>query len=113
MNLWQETLDVLKDHDLSWDDVVCVAGDEFQVSKDNFEVVAKRTNYDSGYGWQEVAYDIRLYGDGFILFRGEYDGSEWWEYIDTRVPTSLHTEGIDLLALRGENLKEMQDEVAD
>jgi len=42
------------------------------VSKLNFE-------YDSGYGSQEV-YGTIVFKDGSWLERGEYDGSEWWDY---------------------------------
>ncbi|MDU0406154.1 hypothetical protein ML8HA_01956 [Lactococcus lactis] len=38
----------------------------------------KKTNYDSGYGGQEIAYNLMIKGNGFIMTRGEYDGSEWW-----------------------------------
>lgn len=36
-------------------------------------------NYDSGYGGQEL-YGTIWYNDGTWSDRGEYDGSEWWEY---------------------------------
>lgn len=36
-------------------------------------------NYDDGYGLQELHGTIWLEG-GAWLTRGEYDGSEWWEY---------------------------------
>lgn len=39
--------------------------------------------YDSGYGSQEL-YGVIWYTDGTWSSRGEYDGSEWWEY--NRVP---------------------------
>lgn len=35
--------------------------------------------YDSGYGGQELFGTI-WYADGTWSSRGEYDGSEWWEY---------------------------------
>ena len=38
-------------------------------------------NYDSGYGGQELHGTI-WYKDGTWSERGEYDGSEWWEYIN-------------------------------
>ena len=38
-------------------------------------------SYDNGYGGRDVAADlVMLYNDGTHSFRGEYDGSEWWEY---------------------------------
>lgn len=36
-------------------------------------------NYDNGYGGQELHGTI-WYDDGTWSSRGEYDGSEWWEY---------------------------------
>jgi hypothetical protein len=36
-------------------------------------------NYDNGYGGQEIDGMI-WYEDGTWTTRGEYDGSEWWEY---------------------------------
>lgn len=36
-------------------------------------------NYDSGYGGQELFGTI-WYEDGTYSDRGEYDGSEWWDY---------------------------------
>ncbi len=35
--------------------------------------------YDNGYGGQEL-HGIIWYDDGTWSSRGEYDGSEWWEY---------------------------------
>ena len=37
--------------------------------------------YDAGYGGQEL-FGIVKYKDGTWATRGEYDGSEWWEYHD-------------------------------
>ena len=39
-------------------------------------------DYDSGYGGQELSGCVWLEG-GAWLERGEYDGSEWWEYKTT------------------------------
>lgn len=37
--------------------------------------------YDSSYGTSEIATDlIVLFSDGKKMWRGEYDGSEWWEF---------------------------------
>jgi hypothetical protein len=45
--------------------------------------------YDSGYGGQELFGTI-WYKDGTWSERGEYDGSEWWEYhICPSIPKSL------------------------
>lgn len=45
----------------------------------------KRANflYDDGYGTNEIPLDLIIgFPDGSFLKRGEYDGSEWWEYIE-------------------------------
>lgn len=50
-------------------------------SKDEFNKFLELLDftYDSGYGGQELYGDI-WYEDGTWSSRGEYDGSEWWEY---------------------------------
>lgn len=109
INLWDETIDELKEHDKSWDEVIYVAGDSVQITRSNFEEVSKRTYYDNGYGSPEVAMDLKLYGYSFILKRYEYDGSECWEYIDIRYPKHLPIEEVELLAYRGATLKEIKE----
>ncbi|HEO0752476.1 TPA: hypothetical protein ACINTT_002009 [Streptococcus agalactiae] len=79
-NLWEETIDILKEHDKTFDGVRFVQGYDFKITKENFEQVAKKTNYDRGYGAAHVATDLVVVGKNWWLERGEYDGSEWWEY---------------------------------
>lgn len=39
--------------------------------------------YDDGYGTHEIPLDLVVgWEDGSKLIRCEYDGSEWWEYIE-------------------------------
>lgn len=46
--------------------------------------------YDGGYGGQELYGRVWLMEDHTWLERGEYDGSEWWEYRKCpRVPDEL------------------------
>jgi hypothetical protein len=46
-------------------------------------------DYDSGYGGQELFGTI-WYKDGTWSDRGEYDGSEWWQYhVCPEIPKSL------------------------
>ena len=79
-NLWRETMNVLDYYNKTWDDVMFVCGNDFEVSKDNFKTIAKKTNYDFGFGKQEVARDLKIVGKDFWLERDEYDGAEAWEY---------------------------------
>lgn len=79
-NLWEETIEFLKENDKTFKDVLFIQGEDFKLTKENFEIVAKKTNYDSGFGAQRVATDLVLVGDGWWIERAEYDGSEWWEF---------------------------------
>ena len=81
-NLWEETISVLKSHSISWDEVdaVILDGDDVKISKKNFEEVARKTNYDSGWGAAEIRSDLMIVGRDWWLERNEYDGSEWWEF---------------------------------
>ena len=47
-----------------------------------WEDFAKLANfqYDSGYGGADINMNLVIVGDCWWLERGEYDGSEWWEF---------------------------------
>ncbi|MFU2163851.1 hypothetical protein ACMZ6Z_03430 [Streptococcus pluranimalium] len=79
-NLWEETIEVLKKHGKTFDGVRFIQSNDFKITKENFEKVAKKTNYDSGYGSANVATDLVVVGKNWWLERGEYDGAEWWNY---------------------------------
>ena len=97
---WEETIDALKDIGKTFDDVEWIGGDDFEISKENFERISNFI-YDDGYGEQEVAEDIKLVGKDFMLIRWEYDGSEGWQYIKTK-PTGIVRE-IDFLSKEDAN----------
>ena len=61
-------------HELNW-------GDSNIKIEGTLEEVLPRLDfdYDSGYGSQELFGTI-WYNDGSWSDRGEYDGSEWWQY---------------------------------
>lgn len=80
VNLLQETLDMLKEYNKNFDDVIAIFGDDFQITKENFIKVANK-EYNNGHGAAKVATDLKILGNDFIMKRGEYDGCEWWEYI--------------------------------
>lgn len=81
-NLWEETIEILKNHSLTWGDVdaVILDYDNVIISKENFEEVARKTNYDSGYGCAEIRSDLIIVGWNWWLERAEYEGVEWWEF---------------------------------
>lgn len=94
MNLREETLDTLKENGSSWEEVSFISCDGFRIEKNNFKDLAVNTNYDDGYGRQEIASNLKLYGNDFVMIRLEYEGSEWWEYISTRPNKNLETKTI-------------------
>lgn len=109
-NLWEETIEFLKENGKTFDDVLYIQGNDFKVTKETFESVAKKTNYDAGFGAQHVATDLVLVGDGWWIERCEYDGSEWWEF--KTIPTEKDKVVPILYLGRGmwDTLKEMNEE---
>lgn len=72
----------MKRHNHTTDDILAVQGTSHRISIEKFIEIAKKTNYDPGYGSQKIASDlILLMKDGSMYISGEYDGSEWWQYI--------------------------------
>lgn len=106
-NLLKETLEILKAYDKTPSDVLWVGTlpPEWKKDKkraigswDDFATLAD-FNYDSGYGSNEVQSDLFVVGDGWWLERGEYDGSEWWEFktLPTRATDAEPLGNTDLL----------------
>lgn len=80
-NLWEETVRVLNRHNLDFDkDVIQVQTAEGYIEKELFKMMAMAINYDSGYGSAEIREDLIILGVDWWLERGEYDGSEWWDF---------------------------------
>lgn len=87
-NLLMETIVTMQEYNYNWPadvDYICTYNwdirEEIEIPISLFEKVANR-KYDNGYGCAEVDQNLKIVmknGDYFI--RGEYDGSEWWEYI--------------------------------
>ena len=58
---------------------------------EEFERIAATTDYDSGFGGQEVATDLIIhFSDGTYMHREEYDGSEWWEHLKPQSKPTTH-----------------------
>lgn len=82
MNFLKETKMAIKDSGHKIKDVMFIGSSDGKYRLD-FNAFAKIANfdYDSGFGSQEIARDLIIYfNDKTYLVRGEYDGSEWWEY---------------------------------
>lgn len=88
-NFLQETKNVIRDSGHTVDDVMFIGSrdGEYRLKFDEFSKLAD-FEYDSGYGGQVIALDMIVYFyDKSYIVRGEYDGSEWWEY---RTPLDYH-----------------------
>ena len=70
-NLWEETLRELATYGKTFKDVKYIQGSDFAITKENFEQVAKKSEYYSGFGTAKVAEDLVIVGD------------DWWEYKET------------------------------
>lgn len=79
-NFLEETKDTLKRIRKTTKDVISVGTPEHRISWEDFEKLAN-FRYDDGFGHQVINEKLRVYGKDFILYRVEYDGSEWWESI--------------------------------
>ena len=82
MNLLKETVEAIADSGHSEEDISFIGSEKsgHSCTWAEFKAIADR-EYDSGYGASEVAEDlIIVFGDGMKMWRGEYDGSEWWNY---------------------------------
>ena len=78
MNLLEETKAILENNDKSLKDIEWIGTSKHYVNKEKaLELFDKE--YDSGYGAQEVATNLKVVGKDWWLERHEYDGSEWWE----------------------------------
>lgn len=108
-NLWEETIKFLKEKDKTFEDVLFIQGDDFKVTKENFESVAKKTDYNSGFGAQRVATDLVLVGDDWWIERAEYDGSEWWEFKSIPVRKQYMKNITNLHKGMWDTLKEMNE----
>lgn len=80
MNLLEETLAKLEDNGVKESDIIWCGSEDFGwFTWDDFKVIAN-IEYDCGFGSQKIAQDLIICGKRFWLERGEYDGSEWWEF---------------------------------
>lgn len=89
-NLLKETRQLMSHHGVGPEDVTFIGSlaSGHSCSWEQFTRLAD-VSYDDGFGAAEVATDlVILFRDGSWLTRGEYDGSEWWNFHRTpQVPT--------------------------
>ena len=97
INLYEEIIGILEAHNKTIADIqyiICPKVYDFNsvyermhyndklysININNFMEIAKRTNYDNGYGGNEIPLSLKIVGKDWWLERDEYDGSEWFEY---------------------------------
>ena len=81
MDLYEETLDKLKEYGKTEEDIVWVGTKDAVVSgSPDIRELFSGIEYDSGFGGQEINPDLLVVGKDWWLERHEYDGSEWWEF---------------------------------
>lgn len=89
MNLYKETINVLKANLKTKEDVLFINIKKQHYEKENeyitltpnqFFEIAKQIEYDNGFGGVEIEENLQIIGKDFWLERHEYDGSEWWEF---------------------------------
>ena len=83
MNLYDETVEILSSHDKTIADIEYTGSTRTKINTKKAIKFMKKTNYDSGFGSQEIACNLMIKGNGFVMIRGEYYGSEWWDYMQT------------------------------
>ena len=98
-NLYEETLELLSAFNKTPSDVLAVGSEDYGwTTWDNFEEIAKKTDYYQGFGLVEVAKDLKVVGKDWWLDRREYDGSEWWEF--NKIPTIKNMKKIKALTTK-------------
>lgn len=78
-NLLKETIEKLSDNGISQEDVRWIGNERFWSTWENFKEISNE-DYDNGFGAAHVAQDLVIVGDDWWMTRGEYDGSEWWDF---------------------------------
>lgn len=82
MNLLNETVRGIGNSGHTVHDIMFIGSEDsgYSCDWDKFATLSNQ-EYDPSFGASEVAQDlIIVFSDGSKMWRGEYDGSEWWEY---------------------------------
>lgn len=82
MNLLEETTEAIDAFGQTPEGIVYIgsADKEYACTWDEYKELAD-VEYDEGSGSTNVADDLLIvFNDGAVMWRGEYDGSEWWNY---------------------------------
>lgn len=92
INLKEETLEMMDLFDKTVDDIAWIGGYTFSIPVDLFFELAD-VEYDDDYGSQKVAKDLKIvFKDNTAMYRREYDGKEWWQFINLNQPQIERTD---------------------
>ena len=82
MNLLTETETDIKESGHAPQDIIFIGSQKsgHSCTWEEYRTLAD-FEYDSGFGGNEIPWDlIIVFSDGATMWRGEYDGSEWWNF---------------------------------
>jgi hypothetical protein len=94
MNFLKETIEAIEKSEHTIDQIIFIGSREsgHSCTWDEFVKLAD-FKYDDGFGGQEIARDlIIVFSDSTYMWRGEYDGSEWWDFLPSFVMPKTHKE---------------------
>lgn len=79
VNFLKETISVMGKYKLDPKEIIYIGDRKSSCSWEDFQEIAN-IEYDNGYGGAEIIQGlIIVFKNGVEMYRGEYDGSEWWE----------------------------------
>ena len=81
-NFRDETLEALEDNGRMPEDITFIGTKDGKKSCTWLEFLELADFvYDNGYGGNEITSQLVIEFNEGMMFRGEYDGSEWWEFL--------------------------------
>jgi len=86
MNLYDELVETLAINHKTIQDITHVCGVAFQIPVDEFLTLAKNTHYDRNSEHVEIAMDLKIIGQDFVVTREQdqiYIGDEYFIYEET------------------------------
>lgn len=97
-NFGKETREILNRYGYNEKDIafIVLGNGNKTTNIKKFFAIADSINYDDGYGAQEINPELAIYlNDGNYFERKEYDGSEWWDYVQCGVPDAFDTDNFN------------------
>ena len=84
MNFLKETINKIESNGQTVENIIFIGSRESGHSCTWGQFVELANfDYNNGFGGQEIPSDLMIaFADGAMMTRGEYDGSEWWDYIE-------------------------------